>query len=71
MVRLAADRIGSVDGAGRVDKKAGPGKFAVFVDGVNLDHGAAATLEDGLDLAADGAGGVFLGRKERQTNESD
>ena len=60
IIRIAADRIGSVNRAGRIDEKSGPGKLAVLIDGVNFYDRLAATFEDGFDFAADLARGVVL-----------
>ena len=65
IIRFAADRIGGVDGAGRINEKAGAGKLAVFIDGVDLDDRLATAFEDRLDLAADRAGRVLLARGGR------
>ena len=65
IIRFAADGIGGVDRAGRINKKPGAGEFAVFVDRVNFDDRVAAAFEDGLDLAADRAGRVLLRAKRR------
>ena len=71
IIRFAADGIGGVDRAGRINKKPGAGEFAVFVDRVNFDDRVPAAFEDGLDLAADRAGRVLLRAKDRQTNEGE
>jgi hypothetical protein len=75
---FAGDGIRGVDSSGWIDEEARTGKLAVFVNGMNFDHGGATMLEQTGDLATDRGRSVFFSAQGRnrqagqrdETNES-
>src|SRR6266481_6285696 len=61
IVPFPANGIGRVNRSGRVDKKTGAGKLAVFVVTMNFHHRFLATIENIFDLATDAEGRLIFG----------